>query len=407
MKLLERFSKRLLWSLICVGALQLRAQTYTVLHYFAGSDGSRPAAGLVQGPDGMLYGTTSYGGVSNSGTIFRIQTNGTGFQTLHDITNYGAYAPLLLSNSVLYGTTLQGGSFNSGTYFRLRTDGSGYQVLRNFEPGTGKRPQRLILSDNVIYGSTAERGAWGYGTIFKMNVDGSGHTVIKSPNAAEGAPSPSPLVLAGSTLFWAAAEGGINRTGAICRIDRDGTGFAILKSFTGPDGTYPRALVLRGSTLYGTALLGGRGDAGLIFQLQTDGTGFRTIYHFYHPTLGLGSPGSLFLCGDTVIGIGEAVYHTVFQVNLDGSDYRLLRTSSREGSMFNDDLVLCGQTLYGTAYIGGTDGVVFALTPPPAAIVKPLQSQTAELGTDLQWSIHAAGALPMIYQWSFNGTNLS
>ena len=44
----------------------------TVLHSFAGPDGSRPFGGLVQGDDGHLYGTTHSGGDHNLGVVFRL-----------------------------------------------------------------------------------------------------------------------------------------------------------------------------------------------------------------------------------------------------------------------------------------------------------------------------------------------
>src|SRR6185503_11036479 len=51
--------------------------TLTTLHSFAGDDdGSRPEAGLVQGPDGTLYGTTTWGSLLDLGTMFAITPAG-------------------------------------------------------------------------------------------------------------------------------------------------------------------------------------------------------------------------------------------------------------------------------------------------------------------------------------------
>jgi len=58
------------------------AQPYTVLHAFAGSDGRYPLAGLVEGSDGNFYGTTTHGGASDNGTVFKITPAGT-LTTLH------------------------------------------------------------------------------------------------------------------------------------------------------------------------------------------------------------------------------------------------------------------------------------------------------------------------------------
>ena len=48
--------------------------TETVLYSFTGgADGSQPEAGLIQDPEGNLYGTARFGGISGSGVVFRIQ----------------------------------------------------------------------------------------------------------------------------------------------------------------------------------------------------------------------------------------------------------------------------------------------------------------------------------------------
>jgi uncharacterized repeat protein (TIGR03803 family) len=53
------------------------AGNYSVLHSFNGNDGSSPAAGVIVGADGNLYGTCSQGGAGNGfhgigGTVFRL-----------------------------------------------------------------------------------------------------------------------------------------------------------------------------------------------------------------------------------------------------------------------------------------------------------------------------------------------
>jgi len=52
------------------------AGNYSVLHSFNGSDGAAPAAGVIVGADGNLYGPCSQGGPGNGsgtgGTVFKL-----------------------------------------------------------------------------------------------------------------------------------------------------------------------------------------------------------------------------------------------------------------------------------------------------------------------------------------------
>ena len=76
-----------------------------------------------------LYGTAEYGGSSGCGTVFKVNTNGTGFSTLYSFTG-GAdggnpeAGPILSGNS-LYGTAGCGGSANNGTVFKVHTERHG------------------------------------------------------------------------------------------------------------------------------------------------------------------------------------------------------------------------------------------------------------------------------------------
>ena len=110
----------------------------------------------------VLYGMTPYGGIvppggapSNGGTVFRINSDGTGFGVLHGFTGTqfggsndgaGPYGAVTLSGSTIYGMTRFGGSNGRGTIFSLNTDGSGFHLLHSFVGGSQDEPPQGSLT---------------------------------------------------------------------------------------------------------------------------------------------------------------------------------------------------------------------------------------------------------------------
>jgi uncharacterized repeat protein (TIGR03803 family) len=194
--------------------------------YLTNSDGAHPNGSLVLSGH-TLYGTASDGGPGGWGTVFAVNTDGTGFKTLHSFPGLpfgpeGAYpkAGVVLSGNTLYGHAFYGGisddadtsTFNGkGTIFSVNRDGSGFAVLHAFSPygaapshtnSDGAAPAgSLIVSENTLYGSTTRGGSEGYGNIFKVDTDGTDFTVLHSFTPAEGNPFGSPLTKNGNILY--------------------------------------------------------------------------------------------------------------------------------------------------------------------------------------------------------------
>jgi uncharacterized repeat protein (TIGR03803 family) len=98
----------------------------TTIHTFQGNDGSGPE-GLVEGPNGNLYGTTAGGGTAGNGTVFEVSPDGSSFTVLHNfgdgsIPNDGTSPTGSLvvgPDNNLYGITAVGGSAGLGTVFKV------------------------------------------------------------------------------------------------------------------------------------------------------------------------------------------------------------------------------------------------------------------------------------------------
>lgn len=391
--------------------------SYPILHPFSGTpfEGSNPLGGLVLSGQN-LFGTTSTGGSTGNGTLYRINANGTGFTNLYTFTALdpstqtngdGAQpaAALTLVGDGLYGTAQGGGAGGAGTVFKINPDGTGFSNLFSFPLTSydtndgiifanytnGWEPQSgLVASGNTLFGTTYGGGTWNDGTIFKINTDGTGFTNLYSFSSLEysasgyrtnddGAEPTAGLVLSGNVLYGTASIGGFGY-GCVFKINTDGTGFTNLHGFstgallnsirTNADGINPMSgLFLSGNTLYGAARSGGTSGAGTIFKLNTDGTGFVTLYSFPialpgPPYNGTNSSGANPL--GAIVGSGNSLYGTaskggsggqgvVFAINTDGTGLQVLRNfmGGADGTDPQAGLVFAGNSLYGTTRYGG------------------------------------------------------
>jgi uncharacterized repeat protein (TIGR03803 family) len=80
----------------------------------------------VEGPGGLLYGTTYFGGNADQGTLYVINKDGSDFSTIYRFLDdsMDGFNPnvemIRASDGALYGTTFLGGEFASGTIFRIK-----------------------------------------------------------------------------------------------------------------------------------------------------------------------------------------------------------------------------------------------------------------------------------------------
>jgi len=167
------------------------AWSYTALHVFGldTNDGNTPESELIFDSSGALYGTTTGGGVATAsgghvGTVFKLTPPAKGSTSWTETVLYsfigGAdgsapFVPLVMDKTgALYGTTSVGGSSEDGTIFKLTPPAKGktkwgFSTVHNFDYTDGASPVAgLTLTPNGVLVGTTSDGGSGFGTTFKF-----------------------------------------------------------------------------------------------------------------------------------------------------------------------------------------------------------------------------------------------
>jgi uncharacterized repeat protein (TIGR03803 family) len=287
-----------------------------LLHFFNGNDGSNPAAGLIFDQAGNLYGTTEAGGGSRRcrggcGVVFKLTRNPNGSwkeKVLHQFgkggTQDGAnpnYAGLIFDQAGnLYGTTTKGGATNHGVVFKLtpNPDGSWTEtVLYSFKAhNDGSHPYAGVIFDQAgnLYGTTAIGGAYSRGTVFELtpNPDGSwAESVLYTfTGNQDGGTTDAGLIFdQAGNLYGTTAFGGASGAGTVFELTPNPDGSwteTVLYSFkSNNDGSYPHAGVIfdQAGNLYGTTINGGVTNGGVVFKLtpNPDGSWTETVLYSF------------------------------------------------------------------------------------------------------------------------------
>jgi uncharacterized repeat protein (TIGR03803 family) len=274
----------------------------TVLYSFAGgTDGSSPYPGVILDTKGNVYGTTNAGGAFNAGTVFKVTPSGKE-TVLYSFTGgadgSGPQAGLVIDKKGnLYGTTSYGGASGAGAVFKVTPSGK-ETVLYSFSGGTdGAYPIAGLVFDKKgsLYGTTWVGGASSGGTVFKVTPSGKEtvlHSFTGNPDGAY--PFSSTLVFdTKGNVYGTTNAGGIN-VGTVFKVTPSGKE-TVLYSFTGgADASGPQAGLVfdKKGNLYGTTYAGGALNAGTVFKVTPSGKE-TMLYSFTGGADGLGPKAGL------------------------------------------------------------------------------------------------------------------
>ena len=373
------------------------AQTLTVLHNFTGyADGGVPNAGLTMDRAGNFYGTTITGGPGNLGVVFRLSRAGSGWvlTTLYSFFNAvngaGPLSGVVFGpEGSLYGTTSIGGEYGQGTVYRLRTSPTACHsvicpceetVLYSFTGGDdgGNPGYGNLVFDQAgnIYGTTGQGGFGRSGVVFELSPSNGGWTesVLWYFIQEEGFDPESGVIFDSSgNLYGTTSGGGTGTAGVVYELSPSGSGWNenILAS-----------IPFSGALTYGGVVMDGQGNLfgasgvtspGGVFDLTPSNGGwtFNVLRTFSGNVAGPFDTPTLDAAGNvygTSNGTGLYTLGEVFKLTPSngGWIYTSVSFDGSNGERPVGSVILdAAGNIYGTASSGGTNefGTIWEITP--------------------------------------------
>ncbi len=408
---------RVLFCALTILAAQLaQAQTYSVIHFFEGTDThENPTAGVTIDEAGNLYGTT----YNIWGSVFEMRPVGSRwlFSTLFSFPPEGqdGLRPqgtvIKGPDGALYGTAVGGGgSCSCGVVFKLQppttisrsvmapwTETVLYE-FRGQPDGSAPGYGSLVFDPaGNLYGTTEHGGALDQGAVFKLSPGSGGWTesvIYNFTGSNDGGTPFGGLTLdSAGNLYGTTTQGGRFANGTVFELSPANGGWTetVIHAFLGSDGREPQGQLIFDSAgnLYGTAYFGGLDDEdGSVFELSpANGSWTFAVLHLFDFSAGegvdpvagvtLGSDGNLY---GTTLGGGEFDEGAIFRlVNAGGSwTYQTLHSFFMDaegapfgaapfgGVTFDSQGNMYGTTIaggQGLTYCAGGCGVVWKMTP--------------------------------------------
>jgi uncharacterized repeat protein (TIGR03803 family) len=380
-------------TVLAAAPLVAQGATLTTIHNFTGGpDGASPVDGLLVGANGLFYGTASAGGTAGLGAVFQMNAKGH-VKVLHGFVggtdgaspNGGVIQD---AGATLFGTTTAGGAAGAGTVFSVH--GESEAVLYSFAGGSkdGAEPQAGLAADakGNLYGTTSAGGVAGTGTVFELvkpKIKDGTWTEKLLYSFAGGTDGAVPVGRVAfdtaGNIFGTTSQGGTAGYGTVFELQQGANGWqetTLHEFLDGTDGGTPYAGLVADASgnFYGAATQGGANGGGTIFALLPANGGYTFSVPASVP--GWGISGTF---RDVLLGANGVIYATTHcDGNGSGSIYQLTQsagvwtytllynfTGGADGQYSISNLVLKGNSFYGTTIGGGANGAgtVYGFTP--------------------------------------------
>jgi uncharacterized repeat protein (TIGR03803 family) len=364
---------------------------------FNGANGRNPFAGVTFDTNGNIYGTTTYGGASNDGTVFEILAGSNTITTLGSFNGANGanpYAGVWVDGAGnVYGAAVQGGAQNDGTFFEIVAGSGMITPLVTFNGTNGSNPNTAPVPDGQgnLYGTASSGGVYGDGEVYEIAAGANMLRSIISFNGADGGVPFGGIVMdKNGNIYGTTTQAGFNG-GEIYEIAAGRNVITVLTVFDpdilgNPEGTL---LIDGAGNLYGTATQAGYYDDGAVFELAS-GSNSVTLVASESGLTGLASAAGLVMDGSgNLYGTAPNGGSTAPAFNYNGSEGAIFEIA--QGSNSITDLYAFGNqdlwdadrpliadsngNIYGITEYGGTNaaGTVFEVAAGTNAVT-PLVS---------------------------------
>lgn len=277
-----------IWASCTIWRYDLTTNTYADVWDFDIVNGDFPKSGVVQGPDGKLWGAAFSGGTSGSGVIYSYDIGTDTYTAEHSFSNaetpFGV--PIFIGN-VLYGLTpYDTSSTQYGAIYSYDISNDTYAELHHFTWTDGALAYGSVFqaSNGKLYGMTSGGGVNGLGVVFSYEIGTDTYTKLHDFSAADGSnPQGGFAEAANGKIYGMAMDGGLNNMGTIFTIQLSNNMFTKVHDFDGLNGANPKGDLYFDATankFYGTTFGGGTGGFGTTFNFDPIGNTLVKTFDF-------------------------------------------------------------------------------------------------------------------------------
>ena len=289
----------------------------TNLHQWNNATGDDARSGMMQASNGLLYGTTCYGGLDDAGVLYSLDPTSNTYTVLHEFTrHFPTKPPIEYSPGILIGITPYNDDSLSGEIYQYNISTGVYTTLYSFLPSSCSEPRASITkgTDGKLYGATYYGGASNTGTLFNYDISSNQFNVLYSfpPFGVGGRYPVGDLIEDSAGVFYGTTlMGAWSTSGVVYKYNYNTSTYTQIHEFDPPSegqGDYSTFIKHINNRLYSYNEFSwsGPSESGTFFSIDPTIDSFRLEFCFEQYPEGTNPSDALFVASDgNVYGINS------------------------------------------------------------------------------------------------------